>query len=102
MSPDNRFGLLCNVLRAFGLAPDAVDDIVNWIADLLAGKSNAPQTQAIEFPYRLRENFLSPAELSFYGVLMEAIYGQATISFKIGLNAVDGWGAPGRGTGSRR
>ncbi len=88
MASDNRFGLLRNILRAFGLAPDAVDDIVNWIADLLAGKSDAAQTQAIEFPYRLRDNFLSPAELSFYGVLKDAVNGRAAISAKVGLNDV--------------
>ncbi len=88
MSPDNRFGLLRNLLRAFGLAPDAVDDIVNWIADLLAGKSDATQSQTPEFPYRLRDNFLSPAELSFYSVLTEAVNGRATISSKVGLNDV--------------
>lgn len=86
MSSDNRFGLLRNVLRAFGLAPEAVDDIVNWIADLLAGKSEAGKTQAPEFPYRLRDHFLSPAELSFYGVLNEAVAGRAVVSSKVGLN----------------
>src|SRR5258708_24318129 len=85
MASDNRFRLLRNILRAFGLAPDEVDDIVNWIADLLAGKNDSAQAQAIEFPYRLRDNFLSPAELSFYGVLKEAVNGRATISSKVGL-----------------
>lgn len=85
MSSDNRFGILRNILRAFGLGPDAVDDIVNWIADLLAGKSEPEKAQAIEFPYRLRDEFLSAAELSFYGVLKEAVNGRATISAKVGL-----------------
>jgi predicted RNA-binding Zn-ribbon protein involved in translation (DUF1610 family) len=86
MASDNRFGLLRNLLRAIGLAPDAVDDIVNWIADLLAGKSDAGQAQAIGFPYQLRDNFLSAAELSFYGVLKDAVNGRAAISSKVGLN----------------
>lgn len=68
MSSDNRFGLLRKLLRAFGLAPDAVDDIVNWIADLLAGRNDDSQAQSPEFPYRLRDNFLSPTELNFYGI----------------------------------
>lgn len=88
MSHEPKFSLLRNLLRAFGLAPDAVDDIVNWIADLLVGKSEAAQSQAPEFPYRLRDNFLSRAELSFYGVLKEAVNGRATISSKVGLNDV--------------
>jgi hypothetical protein len=86
MASDNRFGLLRRILRAFGLAPDAVEDIVTGVGDRLAGESDAAQVQAIEFPYELRDNFLSPAELSFYGVLKDAVNGRAAINSKVGLN----------------
>ncbi len=36
-------------------------------------------------PYRVRDNFLSPAELSFYHVLQLAVHEQATIQAKVGL-----------------
>lgn len=38
-----------------------------------------------ELPYRLRDDFLSPAELSFYKVLQKALGDQATISPKVNL-----------------
>lgn len=38
-----------------------------------------------EFPYYLRDHFLSPAELSFYQVLRTAVAGRATISTKVAL-----------------
>jgi uncharacterized protein DUF2726 len=86
MSSDHKFGLLRKLLRAFGLSPEAVDDVVTWIADLLAGKSDEGKAQAPEFPYRLRDNFLSPAELSFFGVLKASVGERATVSAKVGLN----------------
>jgi predicted RNA-binding Zn-ribbon protein involved in translation (DUF1610 family) len=86
MASEKRFSLLRRILRAFGLAPAAVEDIVTGVGDLLAGEGDTAQAQAIEFPYQLRDNFLSAAELSFYGVLKDAVNGRAAISSKVGLN----------------
>ena len=88
MASDTRFGILRNVLRAFGLPQEAVDDIVNWIADLLAGKSEAAGQQAPEFPYHLRPALLSPAELCFYETLKLAVGERAVVNAKVGLGDI--------------
>ncbi|MCP5303445.1 MAG: DUF2726 domain-containing protein [Pseudomonadales bacterium] len=40
------------------------------------------------FPYHMRDNFLSPAELNFYNVLKAAVDGNATICTKVNLNDI--------------
>jgi predicted RNA-binding Zn-ribbon protein involved in translation (DUF1610 family) len=89
MTSDNKFGMLRRMLRALGLSPQAADDVVNFILDLLAGERKDRTGEAApEFPYRLRDHFLSPAELSFYGVLRSVMGPQATICAKVGLSDV--------------
>jgi hypothetical protein len=84
---ENKFGLLRKMLRALGLSQTATDDVVNFISDLLAGEGKGqPGAASPDFPYHLRDNFLSPAELSFYGVLRTVVDSRATISAKVGLN----------------
>jgi len=84
MSDDKRFSLLRRVLRTIGLSQEAADDVVDWIADLLRGDGggNAPSA---EFPYHLRDHFLSPAELNFLGVLRAVVNGRAALYAKVGL-----------------
>lgn len=87
MSSDKKFGLLRNLLRAIGLSQQSADQVVDFIVDLLAGESKDDGSVApsAEFPYHLRDNFLSPAELSFYGVLCTAINGRAVLCSKVAL-----------------
>ena len=86
MSSDKKFGLLRNLLRGIGLSQDAADQVVDFIVDLLAGEGKGESAaQTAEFPYNLRDHFLSPAELSFYSVLRNAVNGRATLSTKVGL-----------------
>ena len=40
------------------------------------------------FPYRVRDDFLSPAEASFYRVLLTALNGQALVCPKVGLSDI--------------
>lgn len=70
-----KFKLLRKVLRAIGLSPDAVDDLVDRVVDLLSEK---PARQP-KFPYHLRDAFLSPAEHNFYLVIKKAVQDQAII-----------------------
>jgi predicted RNA-binding Zn-ribbon protein involved in translation (DUF1610 family) len=86
MSAENKFGLLRKMLRALGLSQEAADDVVNFILDLLAGDSKKAQNP--EFPYHLRDKFLSPAELSFYNVLREVVGNQAVLLTKVSLGDV--------------
>src|SRR5690606_28630791 len=44
-----------------------------------------PTATTGELPYRLRDDFLSPAELSFYRVLRLAVKDQAVILAKVNL-----------------
>ena len=39
-----------------------------------------------EFPYRLRDDFLSPGELAFYRVLVTSVDGTATVMTKVNLS----------------
>lgn len=61
-------GCLAAILRLFGI------------------RLGGTQTETDEqLPYRLRDDFLSPAELSFYGVLQLAVKDRATITTKVNL-----------------
>ncbi|MBK8030706.1 MAG: DUF2726 domain-containing protein [Chloroflexi bacterium] len=90
MSSDKKFGMLRGVLRAIGLSPESADQVVDFIVDLLAGegKGESAAASASEFPYHLRDHFLSAAELSFHGVLRVAIDDRAVILNKVRLSDV--------------
>lgn len=64
----NAAGCLTSILRLIGI------DLV---------KMAAPAAQTL--PYRLRDDFLSPAELSFYRVLCQAVGDQYVILAKVNL-----------------
>jgi len=57
--------------------------LITWCATLAA----APQ-EAEQLPYRVRDDFLSPAERSLYGVLCAAVGGWATVCPKVSLDDV--------------
>ena len=67
MADSVKFGMLRKLLRALGLSEAAVNDLFDWIADRLADEQQEAATQetAPIFPYRVRDDFLSPAEHSF-------------------------------------
>lgn len=90
MSSDKKFGMLRGLLRTIGLSQEAADQVVDFIVDLLAGegKSEAANDELPEFPYELRNNFLSPAELSFYSVLRDVVGSRVAISSKVNLGDV--------------
>lgn len=88
MSSEKRFGMLRGVLRALGLSQESADQVVDFIVDLLAGegKSDPEEPEALpDFPYELRNNFLSAAELSFYEVLRGVVGSRAVVCPKVGL-----------------
>lgn len=91
MSSEPKFGMLRNLLRAIGLSKSASDDVVDFIVDLLAGeRKDSPDAAAPtpEYPYHLREQLLSPAELSFYEVLRTIIGDSGVIFVKVGLGDI--------------
>jgi hypothetical protein len=84
MTTQDKFSLLRSILRAFGLSAEAVDDIIDRIVDLLSGKDEHVG-KAADFPYHVRDDFLSPAEQNFYLVLKSAVGDWALICPKVSL-----------------
>lgn len=80
----DHFSIIRTILKALGLSPEAVDDIVDRITDFLSEKDSKPSTQK-HFPYFVRDDFLSPAEQSFYLVLKASIVDKALICPKVSL-----------------
>src|SRR5262245_24280446 len=88
MSHSTKFTLLRNLLKALGLSPTAIEEIIQFIQDLLSGGSSPDQvTETSEgpLPYHLRDDFLTPAERSFYLVLRQAVDDWALICPKVSL-----------------
>jgi predicted RNA-binding Zn-ribbon protein involved in translation (DUF1610 family) len=83
MQSQNKFSLLRSILRALGLSQEAADDIVDRVLDFLSG-DNAKDQEA-KYPYALRDDFLSPAELNFYRVLASVVSPDLTICTKVSL-----------------
>jgi predicted RNA-binding Zn-ribbon protein involved in translation (DUF1610 family) len=84
MESNERFSFLRKILRTIGLSEEASDDIVGRIEDLLSEKDDKAPSP-IDFPYFVRDDFLSAAELSFFLVLKSAVSDSALIFTKVGL-----------------
>lgn len=85
---ENKFGMLRRVLRAIGLSQQSSDDVVDFIVEIMAGEKQSGGKSKAEFPYRIRDEFLSAAELNFYGVLRTTLNPQVTTSAKVCLRDV--------------
>jgi predicted RNA-binding Zn-ribbon protein involved in translation (DUF1610 family) len=84
MKPQEKFPLLRSILRTLGLSTGAVDSIVERVDDFLSERGGK-QTNKLEYPYHLRDDFLSRAELSFFLVLKNAVSDKALICTKVDL-----------------
>ena len=72
MATQKKFSLLRKILHTIGLSEDRIDELIARIQEwLLDDKSK--KEGIVEYPYRLRDDFLSPAELNFYRVLQTAV-----------------------------
>ena len=80
----DRFPLLRRILKAIGLPAEAVDDIVERILDWLSTK-DAPASGFTALPFKLRDDFLSPAEVSFCQVLRTIVGDRALVITKVNL-----------------
>ncbi|HHY55823.1 MAG TPA: DUF2726 domain-containing protein [Chloroflexi bacterium] len=83
MQSRNKLSLLRSILRILGLSQEAVDDIVDWVLNLLSG--NDTEAEGASYPYGLRDDFLSPAELNFYRVLVSVVSPETIIFTKVSL-----------------
>jgi len=92
MAAKEKFGILRRVLRGLGLSKKSTNEAVDFIGNLLTGEqedfSSANGTSEQIYPYKLRDHFLSPAELNFYRVLRDVIQENATICTKVSLRDV--------------
>lgn len=84
MQSKEKFSLLRSILKAIGLSQEAVDDVVDWIIDLLTDKEEDSKGKK-EYPYATRRDFLSTAEHSFFMVLKNVVGDSAFISTKVSL-----------------
>ncbi len=84
MTSPEKFSLLRTILQTLGLSKEAIDDIVERITDWLLEKDAKPSAQ-VDYPYRVRDDFLSPAEQNFYLVLKSAVSDWALICPKVAL-----------------
>ncbi len=85
MKSKEKFKLLRSTLKALGLSPEATDDIVERIVDFLTvegGKSRGKP----EYPYHIRDDFLSAAEHSFFLVLKHTVADKVVICPKVSLS----------------
>ena len=60
---------------------------LGFLLRLFGGKPENTK-EAPTFPYRVRDDFLSPAESSFYRVLLTVLNGQALVCPKVGLSDI--------------
>lgn len=84
MQSPEKFSLLRNILKTLGLSAEAADDIIDRIVDFLSDKDEKPADR-IEYPYHVRDDFLSPAEQNFFLVLKTAVNDAALICAKVAL-----------------
>jgi hypothetical protein len=85
MTSQEKFSLLRGILQTLGLSKEAVDDIVDRITGWLSIKDDGQKSAEIKYPYLIRDDFLSPAELNFYRVLKSTVSDWALIFTKVNL-----------------
>lgn len=84
MASQEKFSFIRTVLQKIGLSKEAVDDVVDLISDFLSGKEEQPDAPP-EFPYQMRDAFLSSAEISFYHVLRSIAGEDSMLLTKVSL-----------------
>lgn len=85
MQSKEKFSLLRSILKTLGLSSEATDDIVERIVDFLTFSDEKSKNQ-LEYPYHIRNDFLSPAEHSFFLVLKHVVSDKAMICPKVSLS----------------
>lgn len=70
--------------------PGCLATVLSWFGVKLgaSGVTTFQQSQVDDLPYRVRDDFLSPAERSFYQVLNMAVGSQAVVCPKVNLSDV--------------
>ena len=84
MSESKTFSSLRKILKLIGLSEKRIDELVSRIQEWLLD-DQAEKAGEVQYPYYLRDDFLSPAELNFYRVLQMAVSDWAIIFVKVSL-----------------
>ena len=84
MSEQKKFAVLRKVLGAIGLSQNRIDELIARIQEWLS-EDQIEKAGVVQYPYHLRDDFLSPAELNFYRVLQTAVSDWAVVFTKVSL-----------------
>jgi predicted RNA-binding Zn-ribbon protein involved in translation (DUF1610 family) len=79
----DKFTVLRKILKAIGLSEERISELIATIESWLSDDKEAPASP--QFPYRLRDDFLSPAEQNFFLVLKATVSDWALICPKVSL-----------------
>lgn len=71
-------------MKTLGLSDERIDELISWIRTWLLDDTEK-KTGETNYPYRLRDDFLSPAEQNFMRVLRTATDEWAMIAPKVSL-----------------
>lgn len=84
VNESRKFSSLRTILKLLGLSEKRIEELISRIQEWLLDEQ-AEKVRGIRYPYHLRDDFLSPAELNFYRVLQTAVADWATIFVKVSL-----------------
>lgn len=84
MSKQQNFTILRKLLCAIGLSDERIDEIIARIQEWLLD-DDEKRADEVKYPYHVRDDFLSPAELNFYWVLNRAVSDWAIVFTKVSL-----------------
>jgi len=82
-SEPKQYTLLRKLLKALGLSDQRIEELITTIQGWLAEDKEEPGK--LHFPYKLRDDFLSPAELNFYRVLVSVANDWTVLCTKVNL-----------------
>lgn len=93
MNLPDRFSLLRKLLQALGLSEERTEELINriqeWLQDdqTISGEleQHTDVVESVTYPYHIRDDFLSVAELNFYRVLQTAVTDWAIVFVKVSL-----------------
>jgi hypothetical protein len=58
MAESTKFIIIRKLMKALGLSDESIDDVIQWIEDLLSGEG---KKELADYPYKLRDASLSHA-----------------------------------------
>ena len=80
----DQFSFLRKILKVIGLSYERIDELMSWTW-IWPQDDSDKKTGEIKFPYRLHDDFLSPAEQNFMRLLRTATVEWAMMAPKVSL-----------------